>query len=57
MRLTTTPRLVDDLGLHSTLTQYKVPRDHVEKIVEKAVGSKTHALFPSTVKILEGLYE
>lgn len=49
-------RLVDDLGLHSTLTQYKVPKEDVPKIAEKALGKKDDPLFPKAVKLLENLY-
>lgn len=49
-------RLVDDLGLHSDLGEYKVPKEDVPKIAEKAIGSKDHPIYPKAVKLLEGLY-
>ncbi|KAI0689967.1 alcohol dehydrogenase IV [Cytidiella melzeri] len=48
--------LVDDLGLHSTLTQYKVPKEDLSSIAEKAMGKKDDPTFPQVVKILEDLY-
>ncbi|THH00160.1 hypothetical protein EW026_g2322 [Hermanssonia centrifuga] len=49
-------KLVDDLGLHSDLGEYKVPKEDVPKIAEKAIGSKDHPIYPKAVKLLEGLY-
>lgn len=49
-------RLVDDLGLHSDLAQYKVPREDVPKIAEKAMGNRDDPSFPKVVKLLENLY-
>ena len=48
--------LVDDLSLHSTLTEYNVPREDVPKIVERALGTKDHAIFPKVVTLLESRY-
>ncbi|OSD01319.1 iron-containing alcohol dehydrogenase [Trametes coccinea BRFM310] len=49
-------QLVDDLGLHSTLTEYKVPREHIPQIAELAVGSKDDPTLPKVVALLESLY-
>jgi hypothetical protein len=49
-------RLVDDLGLHSTLTEYKVPREDVPSIAAKSVGGEDQPDYGRVVKLLEGLY-
>lgn len=49
-------RLVDDLGLKCTLTDYKVPKEDAPLIVERAFGTKDHPAFAKVVTILEGLY-
>jgi len=49
-------RLVADLGLTSTLSEYKVPREDVPKVAELAVGSKDDPTYPKVVKLLEQLY-
>ncbi|KAI0745051.1 alcohol dehydrogenase IV [Earliella scabrosa] len=49
-------RLVDDLGLHSTLSEYKVPREDIPHIVELATGSKDDPEYSKAVALLEGLY-
>ena len=49
-------RLVDKLGLTSTLTEYKVPREDIPKIAEKALGRENDPLHPKVVQLLEGLY-
>ncbi|CDO75524.1 hypothetical protein BN946_scf184871.g5 [Trametes cinnabarina] len=49
-------RLVDDLGLHSTLAEYKVPREDVPQIAELAVGTKDDPTLPKVVALLESLY-
>lgn len=49
-------RLVDDLGLHSDLAQYKVPKEDAPKIAEKAMGNRDDPSFPKVVKLLENLY-
>ena len=54
--MTSIHRLVTDLGLHSTLTQYNVPRDDVPKIAEKALGGVDNPLFPKIIQLLENLY-
>ncbi|KAI0081311.1 iron-containing alcohol dehydrogenase [Panus rudis PR-1116 ss-1] len=48
--------LVDSLGLHSTLTEYKVPKEDLPDVAEKAVGSRDHPTFPQVVKVLESIY-
>ncbi|KAH9940441.1 iron-containing alcohol dehydrogenase [Epithele typhae] len=50
-------QLVNDLGLHSTLSQYNVPKEDVQQIAELAVGKKEDPAFVKTVAILEALYE
>ncbi|KAI0644566.1 iron-containing alcohol dehydrogenase [Trametes meyenii] len=49
-------KLVDDLGLHSTLTEYKVPREDLLSIAQQAVGSKDDPVLPKVVSLLESLY-
>ncbi|RPD63712.1 alcohol dehydrogenase IV [Lentinus tigrinus ALCF2SS1-6] len=49
-------RLVDDLGLHSKLSQYNVPRGDIPKIAERAVGSKEDPTFAAVVALLEAIY-
>ena len=49
-------RLVDDLGLHSTLSQYNVPRADVPRIAQLAVGNDTSVVYTKTVALLEALY-
>ncbi|KAI0344579.1 alcohol dehydrogenase IV [Trametopsis cervina] len=49
-------QLVADLGLRSTLAHYKVPKEDIESIAEKALGGKQDALFPRVVALLEKLY-
>ena len=48
-------RLVDGLGLHSTLSQYKVPQGDVPVVAERAVG-KEDPMFPQVVQLLGGIY-
>lgn len=43
------------LGLKSDLDQYKVPREDVPKIAEKALGGQTE-IFGDVVELLNGLY-
>ena len=54
--LTRPLRLVDDLGLKSTLSQYNVPRDDLPKIAELAVGDKEDPVVPKAVALLESIY-
>ncbi|KAH9858574.1 alcohol dehydrogenase IV [Lenzites betulinus] len=48
-------KLVDDLGLRSTLTEYKVPHDDVLEIAQLAAG-KEYSSLPQVVALLENLY-
>lgn len=48
-------RLVDDLGLRSTLTEYKVPHEDVLEIAQLAAG-KEYSSLPKVVALLESLY-
>ena len=49
-------RLVDDLGLHSTLSEYKVPHEDIPQIVELAMGNKEDPEYLKAVALLEALY-
>ena len=49
-------RLVDDLGLRSTLLAYNVPRGDLPQIAEQAVGSKDDPEYSKTIALLEALY-
>ncbi|KAK0226014.1 alcohol dehydrogenase IV [Armillaria fumosa] len=49
-------RLVTSLGLKSSLEDYKVPKEDVEKIVELALGSKEQGAYDKVVGVLQGLY-
>ncbi|KAI0371119.1 iron-containing alcohol dehydrogenase [Pilatotrama ljubarskyi] len=49
-------QLVDSLGLHSTLSEYKVPREDLPQIAELALGSKDDPLLPKVIALLESLY-
>ncbi len=49
-------RLVDDLGLRSTLSQYNVPREDIPQIATLAVGSKDDPVYPKTIALMEALY-
>ncbi|KAI0768744.1 iron-containing alcohol dehydrogenase [Trametes elegans] len=49
-------KLVDDLGLHSTLEEYKVPRGDLLQIAQLAVGNAEDPVLPQVVALLEGLY-
>jgi len=52
--------LIDDLitrlGLHSTLTEYKVPKEDLTSIASQALGSENDPTVPKVVKLLESLY-
>jgi hypothetical protein len=50
------PRLVDNLGLKSTLTEYKVPREDAPKVAEQSLGGKGRPEFNEIVQLLEKLY-
>lgn len=49
-------RLVNSLGLKSTLSTYNVPRSDLSVIAEKALGSKDHPAYAKVVNLLEDLY-
>lgn len=51
-------QLVDELGLKSTLTEYKVPRtqQEMEAIAERALHTKQGDQFKAVVDIVKGLY-
>lgn len=48
--------LVTQLGLKSSLEEYKVPRADLPHIAELALGSKEDATYARVVKLLEGIY-
>ena len=47
--------LVSDLGLKSTLDRYKVPREDLPTITERALGGRNE-IHGDVVTFLEGLY-
>jgi len=49
-------KLVEDLGLKSTLGEYKVPKSDVPDIASRALGSADHPDIDKVVKLLENLY-
>ncbi|KAH9485451.1 Maleylacetate reductase [Psilocybe cubensis] len=48
--------LVIELGLKSTLSEYKVPKEDLVSIAGQALGNEEHPDVPRVVKLLEGLY-
>ena len=44
--MTSTCRLVDDLGLRSTLSEYNVPREDIPTIAQLAVGRADDPALP-----------
>ena len=48
--------MVVELGLQSTLSEYKVPREDLPKIAELAVGSTDDPTYPRVVQLLESIY-
>ncbi|KAH8078070.1 alcohol dehydrogenase IV [Cristinia sonorae] len=50
-------QLVLDLGLKSTLSEYKVPKEDLPKVAEQAIGTRDHPAFGKVVDLLESLYE
>jgi alcohol dehydrogenase class IV len=48
--------LIHDLGLTSTLTEYKVPKEDVPQIAELALGKKDTPAFEPVVRMLEAMY-
>lgn len=55
--LMTLPRLVDALGLKSTLSQYNVPKDDFPKIAQLAVGEKDDPLVNRAITLLQSIYQ
>lgn len=49
-------RLVVDLGLKTTLSGCKVPKEDLPNIAELAVGGESFAGYPEVVKLLESIY-
>ncbi|KAK0485889.1 hypothetical protein IW261DRAFT_1415779 [Armillaria novae-zelandiae] len=49
-------RLVTSLGLKSSLEDYKVPKEDVERIAELVLGSKEQGVYDKVVGVLQGLY-
>lgn len=48
--------LVVELGLQSSLSEYKVPTQDLSKIAGRALGNPEDPLLSEVVKLLEGLY-
>ncbi|KAK7056501.1 hypothetical protein VNI00_003057 [Paramarasmius palmivorus] len=48
--------LVVSLGLKSTLTQYKVPKEDIPSLTTKSVGSENDPTYDKVFKIFESLY-
>lgn len=51
-----TKSLVIQLGLQSTLSEFKVPKEDFYSISSQAIGSDTDPILPLVVKLLEGIY-
>lgn len=49
-------KLVQDLGLKTTLTEKNVGKDQVDVITKTATGQESGPLFDSVKKLVEGLY-
>ena len=49
-------RLVTGLGLQSTLSEYKVPKEDLTSIASAALGKENDPQLPKVVKLLEGVY-
>lgn len=49
-------RLVIRLGLRSTLSEYKIPKDDLSSIASGALGKESDPELPKIVKLLEGIY-
>ena len=49
-------RLVDELGLHSTLSQYSVPKEDLPKIAELQIGNKTDVAYEKVAALLDALH-
>lgn len=50
-------RLIDDLGLHSTLTEYKVPRQDIDAIALHSVRGDQGPILQEVTKLLTDVYE
>lgn len=44
------------LGLESNLAEYKVPREDLPGIAERAMGSKESPAYGKVIRLLESLY-
>ncbi|THH32300.1 hypothetical protein EUX98_g1897 [Antrodiella citrinella] len=49
-------KLVSDLNLKCTLTEYKVPKEDLPTIAEQSIGTKEHPAYQDVVRLLEELY-
>ena len=54
--MTTFLRLVINLGLQTTLSQYQVPTTDLKTIASQALGNEDDPQLNKVVKLLEGLY-
>jgi len=50
-------QLVADLGLKSSLAEYKVPKEDLHKIAAGALGSESDPSFPKVYQVLAGMYD
>ena len=48
--------MVTELGLKSTLSEYKVPREDLPKVAELSVGSRDDPTYPRVIQLLESIY-
>jgi alcohol dehydrogenase class IV len=48
--------LITNLGLHSTLSEYKVPKQDLNSIASQALGREDDPALPKVVGLLEGIY-
>ena len=48
--------MVIELGLKSTLSEYKVPREDLPKVAELSVGSRDDPTYPRVIQLLESIY-
>jgi hypothetical protein len=49
-------RLVTGLGLHSSLSDYKVPKEDLISIASAALGKENDPQLPKVVELLESVY-
>jgi alcohol dehydrogenase class IV len=54
--MVTRNRLIRDLGLHSTLSEYNVPREDLHSVVAHALRGEDHANFKEVFKMLEDMW-